>query len=156
MARFPLTHWGRVTYICVSKLTIIGSDNGLSPDQHQAIIWTNAGILLIGTIGTNFSESLIEIRIFSFKKMGLKVSSAKWRLFCLGFNELPYRWRVPLRWHMELYQFCYFVKPRVVKMPTLSLLVASEVPVTTKLASWQLAVSVLVVKSPCWHHNNGR
>ena len=44
----PLTHWGRVTHICVSKLTIIGSDNGLSPDRRQAIIWTNAGILLIG------------------------------------------------------------------------------------------------------------
>ena len=27
-----LTHWGRVTHLCVSKLTIIGSDNGLSPD----------------------------------------------------------------------------------------------------------------------------
>ena len=36
-----LTHWGRVTHICVSKLTIIGSDNGLSPDRRQAIIWTN-------------------------------------------------------------------------------------------------------------------
>ena len=43
-----LTHWGRVTHICVSKLTIIGSDNGLSPGRRQAIIWTNAGILLIG------------------------------------------------------------------------------------------------------------
>ena len=42
-----LTHWGRLTHICVSKLTIIGSDNGLSPGRHQAIIWTNAGILLI-------------------------------------------------------------------------------------------------------------
>ena len=39
----PLTHWGRVTYICVSKLTIIGSDNDVSPDRRQAIIWTNAG-----------------------------------------------------------------------------------------------------------------
>ena len=27
---------------------IIGSDNALSPDRHQAIIWTNAGILIIG------------------------------------------------------------------------------------------------------------
>ena len=44
----PLTHWGRVTHKCVSKLTIIGSDNGLSPGRRQAIIWTNAGILLIG------------------------------------------------------------------------------------------------------------
>ena len=43
-----LTHWGRVTHICVGKLTIIGSDNGLSPDRRQAIIWTNDGILLIG------------------------------------------------------------------------------------------------------------
>ena len=59
-----LTHWGRVTHICVSKLTIIGSDNGLSPDRRQAIICTNAGVLLIGTLGTNFSETLIEIITF--------------------------------------------------------------------------------------------
>ena len=38
-----------------------GSDNGLSPGWRQAIIWTNAGILLIGPLGTNFSEILIEI-----------------------------------------------------------------------------------------------
>ena len=56
-----LTHWGRVTHICISKLTIIGSDNGLSPDQRQAIIWTSAGTLLIGPLGTNFSEILVEI-----------------------------------------------------------------------------------------------
>ena len=62
-----LTHWGRVTHICVSKLTIIGSDNGLSPGRHQTIIWTNAGILLIGSLGTNFSEILIAILTFSFK-----------------------------------------------------------------------------------------
>ena len=48
-------HWGRVTHICVSKLTTIGSDNGLSPGQRQAIIWTNAGILLIRPSGANFS-----------------------------------------------------------------------------------------------------
>ena len=83
-----LTHWGRVTHICVSKLTIIGSDNGLSPDRRQTIIWTNAGILLIGPLGTNFSEIWIEILTFSFKKMRLKVSSAKWRPFCLGLNVL--------------------------------------------------------------------
>ena len=50
-----LTHWGRVTHICVSKLTIIGSDNGLSPGRRQAIIWTNAGILLTRTLGTKTS-----------------------------------------------------------------------------------------------------
>ena len=83
-----LTHWGRVTHICVGKLTIIGSDNGLSPERRQAIIWTNVGILLIRPLGTNFSEFLVEILIFSFKKMRLKLSSAKWRPFCLGLNEL--------------------------------------------------------------------
>ena len=83
-----LTHWGRVTHICVVKLTIIGSDNGLSPGRRQAIIWTNAGILLIGPLGTNFSEILIGIQMLSFKKMHLKMSSAKWRPFCLGLNEL--------------------------------------------------------------------
>ena len=82
------THWGRVTHICVSKLTIIGSDNGLSPGRRQAIIWTNAGILLIWTLVTNFSEILSEIHAFSFKKMHLKMSSAKWRPFCLGLNVL--------------------------------------------------------------------
>ena len=80
-----------MTHICVSKLTIIGSDNGLSPDRRQAIIWTNAGILLIGPVGTNFSEILIEILTFSFKKLRLKVSSAKRRPFCLGLNVLSRR-----------------------------------------------------------------
>ena len=42
-----LIHWGRVTQICVSKLTIIGSDNGLSPGWRHAIILINAEILLI-------------------------------------------------------------------------------------------------------------
>ena len=40
--------WGRVTHICVSKLAIIDSDIGMSPGRRQAIIWTNAGLLLIG------------------------------------------------------------------------------------------------------------
>ena len=77
-----------MTHICVSKLTIIGSDNGLSPVRRQAIIWTYAGILLIRPLGTNFNEMWIELLIFSFMKMRLKVSSAKWRPFCLGLNVL--------------------------------------------------------------------
>ena len=78
----------RGTHMCVSKLTIIGSDNGLSPGRRQAIIWTNSGILLIRPLGTNFNEMLIEILTFSFMKMHLKVSSAKLRPFCLGLNVL--------------------------------------------------------------------
>ena len=77
-----------MTHICVGKLIIIGSDNGLSPGRRQAIIWTNAGILLIWPLGRNFSEILIDIQAFSFKKMHLKISSVKWRPFCLGLNVL--------------------------------------------------------------------
>ena len=87
-----LTHWGRVTHICVSKPTIIGSDNGLSPGRRQAIIRTNDGILLIGPLGTIFSEILIRIQIFSFKKMRLKMSSGKWRPSCLCLNVLTGTW----------------------------------------------------------------
>ena len=83
-----LTHWGRVAHIYDSKSTIIGSANGLSPGWRQAIISTNAGLLSIGLLGTNFSEIWIEIHILSFKKMHLKLSSAKWRPFCLGLNVL--------------------------------------------------------------------
>ena len=75
-------------YICVGNLATIGSDNGLSPARRQAIIWTNAGILLIGPLGTNLSEILIGIQTFSFTKMHLKMSSAKRRPFCLGLNVL--------------------------------------------------------------------
>ena len=77
-----------MTHICNSKLTIIGSDNGLSSDRRHAIFLTNAGILLFGPLGTNISETLIEIHTFLFKKMHLKMSSGKWRPFCLGLNVL--------------------------------------------------------------------
>ena len=83
-----LTHWGRVMHICGSKLRIIDSDSGLSPRRRQAIMWTNAGLLLIGPLGTNFSEILIKIQNFSFTNMHLKISSAEQQLFCHGGDEL--------------------------------------------------------------------
>ena len=67
-----------MTHICISsRLTIIGSHNGLPPGRCQAIISTNAGILLIGPLGTKFSEILISI--FSFRKMHLKMLYGKLR-----------------------------------------------------------------------------
>ena len=71
-----LTHWGRVTHICVSKITITGSDNGLSPRRRQAIIGTSVGMLLIGPLGTNFSEILSDIDIFSFKQNAIWKTAA--------------------------------------------------------------------------------
>ena len=72
-------------YASVNKL-IIGSDNGLSPDRRLTMMWTNSGILIIRNLETNFSEILREIHIFSFTKMYLKMSSAKWRP-CLSVHE---------------------------------------------------------------------
>ena len=87
-------HWGRTTHICVSKLAVIASDNGLSSGRRQAIIWNNAGILSIGFLGTNFSEILIEILTFSFTKMRLKMSSVKWRPFCHDLNVLTSHYQI--------------------------------------------------------------
>ena len=66
-----LTHWGRVTHTCIDNPSINGSDNGLLSSRRKDIIWTNDGILLIGSLETNFSEILIEIHTFSY----LKISS---------------------------------------------------------------------------------
>ena len=106
-----LTHWGRVTHICVSELTIIGSDNGLSPGRRQAIIWNNAGLLLIEPLGTNLSEISIGLQTFSFKKMHLNMSSAKWRPFCLRLNVLTQNCSVSSTVAMEILQS--YTKPSV-------------------------------------------
>ena len=85
-----------MTHICIGNQTIIDSDNGLSPDRRQAIIWNNVGILLSGPLGIVFSQISIEIHTFSFKKMHLKTSSAKWVPSCLGLNVLTWTYRTAL------------------------------------------------------------
>ena len=79
-------------YVLVTYATI-ASDNGSSPVRCQAIIWTNAGILLIGPFGMNLSEILSKIHTFSLKKMHLKISSVKWQLFCLSLNMLKVQFK---------------------------------------------------------------
>ena len=72
------------SYVCCFQKAILSS---LSPGRRQAIFWTNI-ILSIWTLGRNSNEILSEIRVFSFKKMHLKMSSANWRPFCLGLSVL--------------------------------------------------------------------
>ena len=99
-----LTHWGRMTYICVGKLTNIGSDNGLSPGRRQAIIWTNAGILLIRPLGTNFSEilnqnSYIFIHENSFENVVWKMATIFSRPQCVKRLVLYiYRYNMKQTW----------------------------------------------------------
>ena len=98
-----LTYWGRVAHICITKLTISDSDNGLAPGLGQAIIWANAEISLIRSLGTKFSDILIKIYMFSFKKMHLEMLSGKCLPFCLSLNSL---WESHhITWSVNLLRF---------------------------------------------------
>ena len=87
----------------------IGSGNGLSPVRRQAITWTNTDLLSIRLLGTNFSETWFEIQNFSYTKMHLKMSSAKWRPFCIlwGIAETH---RVKDSAHLSTFKFFIFEK----------------------------------------------
>ena len=98
-----LTHWGRVTHTWAIKSTIIDSDNTLSPGLRQAIIWNKDEIVLFQTYGTNVSEILSEINIFSFKKMHLKMSSANGRfVFERGPGIGEVTWKIYYHWSIIL------------------------------------------------------
>ena len=163
-----LTHWGRVTHICVSKLTITVSDNGLWPDRCQAIIWTSAGILLIGPLGTNFSEILIKILAFFFKKMRSKVASAKRQPFCLGLNVLAIYWGEVFRlsswqstktvvmtkrpcWHFSFTTLTLYITNPLAHWQAIPFLSAALKP---QLPEPQLMQEIWHLKlHPCWHQS---
>ena len=140
-----LTHWGRVTHIYVGNLTTTGSYNGLSPGRRQAIIWTNARILSIEPLGTNFSEILIGIQILSFKKMRLKMSSAKWRPFCLGLNVLTMYSRTTA---LTLWQSCY---PHSDNNVTLKAILQGSFRLCNWLFLWRLVSWVNHWPPVCWY-----
>ena len=75
----------------------MGWGNSLLPVWHQAITWTNAALLSIGLLGTNFSEIWIGILSFSFKKMHLKMLSAK---MATNFSRG--------RWVTQKWKCCHF------------------------------------------------
>ena len=89
---YIITHWGRVTHLCVSKLTSIASDNGLWPGRRQAIIWNNVGILFIGPLGTNFNfnrNSIIFIVENMFENVVCEMSAILSRPQCVN-AQMPY------------------------------------------------------------------
>ena len=97
-----ITHWGR---------TVIGSDNGLSTGRRHAIIWSNAGILLIVPLETNFYEFFIEIHTFSFKEIHWKI--VVWKMASILFrpqcvNERWSLWLYPISLLLSLYIFIIF------------------------------------------------
>ena len=78
-----------MTYICVNKLTIIGSDDGLAPGRCQAIVWTSAGMSLIGKLRNKLQRHLrwnpyIFIQDNAFQNVDCKISgilSRKYQIF---------------------------------------------------------------------------
>ena len=88
VVHFVQTPWYRI-YASVNRVSI-SSDNGLSPIRRQAITWTNAGVLSIWQLGTDFNEIRIGILLFSFKKMHLKLSSAKMLAILSSGDELTH------------------------------------------------------------------
>ena len=74
----------------VSKLTIIGSDNGLSPSRRQAIIWKNYRILLIGPLETNFSEILIVTSYVFVKENALE--NVVWKMAAILCRPQCVKW----------------------------------------------------------------
>ena len=52
-------------YMAANRVRIFTAD-GMSPVQHQAITWTNVGILLIGPLGIIFGEIEIKMQKFAF------------------------------------------------------------------------------------------
>ena len=97
----------------------IGSDNGLSPIRRQASI-IHAGTLLTRTLGANFSEILSEVHIFSFKKMHLKMSSAKTsaNLFRVIWVKVNPWWRHQMETFSALLAICAGNSPVPGEFPT--------------------------------------
>ena len=97
-----------MTHICVSKLPITGLDSGLSPGRHQAIIWTDAEILPIGPLGTEFIEISIDIYIQenAFENVVWKIAVilAPWRLLgpvaYTSYHCVSLKNRPPLKLHL--------------------------------------------------------
>ena len=81
-----LTHWGQETHICVNEHVNIG--------RCKAIIWTNAGMLLVGHLGTNFSERLIEIIPFHPRKCIWKYRLENGGHFFYKIDYFLYTWKL--------------------------------------------------------------
>ena len=98
----------------IRQQPIIDSNYDLSPGRRPTIILTNAEKFIKSPLGANFSEFSIQLHIFSFKKIHLKMSSAKWQPFCLGLNVIKHaRWRPKTRLiHRPTSRLIHLIKTR--------------------------------------------
>ena len=92
-----LTHWDRVTHICVCKLTIIGSDNSLSswtaPSHYQNQCWIIVNWTLTKELQWNFNRnSNILIQENAFESVVCEVASILSRPQCVNARQETYQW----------------------------------------------------------------
>ena len=85
--RLGLTHWGWVMHICISKLTILDLDNGLSPGRCQASHYLNQGWNIVNWILRNKPQwnlnrnSYISIQENVFENIVWKVAAILWHQY---------------------------------------------------------------------------
>ena len=94
LAKHPLktklTHWGQETHICVDNLTMIGSDNGLSPGRRQAIIriqcWNIVNWKLRNILQWNINRNVyIFIEENAFESVVRKMAATLSQSHCVNF-----------------------------------------------------------------------
>ena len=101
LVKAKLTPWGRVTHICIGKLTIIGSDNGLVLTRWQAIIcyyyrssdnqMKNKSVL--GTYHAEYS-------LFSVFSLKFYICHLSWaRVLSLQIHIWKTRWQAIIYYH---------------------------------------------------------
>ena len=93
----------RHIYVSVNWVSI-GSENDLSPVRHQAITWTNAGLLLIGLLGTNFNKIESEFYHLHSRKCIWNCRLPKWRPFCPGWRWVNHLFVKPSFLQFQIYK----------------------------------------------------
>ena len=79
-----LTHWCWMTHICISKIIIIGSDNGLSPSHYLNQCWN----IVNWNIGNKLQWNCNRNQYIFIPEMHLKMSFVKWLPTYLSLNVL--------------------------------------------------------------------
>ena len=144
IAELYINHWGRVRHICVSNLTIIASDNFLSPGWRQTIIW--CWNIVNSTLGTHFSEILSESHTFSIKKMHTKMSPISSRSQCV---EVGWPWLCLsncMTWQWQNGNNIRLKRFYVHKGSTLNISMATQYKIMRTWTKWQLSNYMLHAK----------
>ena len=117
MSNVALTHWGRVTYLYVNKLTIIGSDNGFVawpvPSHYISQRWSIVNWSFRNKIHWKVNRnSLIFIHEHAFGNVVWKMTGILSRPQCVNpipINESMY----PLAWCHNCDHWCEIRSMRI-------------------------------------------